>query len=246
MRLAVTNIWDDHDILDSSYENVQYPPENTQNPHTTTQWVSDDCNDEYISIASSSESINTVIISGHNLSNSAVITLLADDTPNWTAPAVSEVITWRADHCVKFFTATAKAYYRITIDDPSNADGFIKIGRIFLGTYTQITPSSILSFTISNQRNDVVQKTETGNVYGSIGSSFRVFKYSFPPISMTMLTTLRTIFSTVGTVKPIYLFNYDTTWTYINPAYVRIAEFLDEEWLGHGKAKYGLTLEEVV
>jgi hypothetical protein len=246
MRLAVTNIWDNHDIIDSSFENVQYPPENTQNPHTTTQWISDDCNDEYITIASSSESINTVIISGHNLSNAAVITLLADDTPDWGAPAVSEVVTWREDHCIKFFTATAKAYYRITIDDPANVDGVIKIGRIFLGTYTQITPSSYASFNITNSRNDVVQKTETGNVYGSIGSSFRVFKYSFPKISMTMLTTLRTIFSTVGTVKPIYLFNFDTYWTYINPAYVRIVDNLDEEWTGNNKVRYSLTFEEVV
>jgi hypothetical protein len=247
MRIAWNNVWDDFDILAASYDGVTFPAANTQDPHLATRWRTSSPASQYITLDNTSgEDVNFIAIAGHNLSNSATILFQANDTDSWGAPSVSETLTWNVGHIIKMISKISYNYYRFSIDDSTNPDGYIEIGRLWIGEYLQINPSSFINFSIQNDRNDVVTETEMGGVYGSLGNNFRVFDYSFPPSPFTLIDDLREMLDEVGTVKPVFLMNYDTDRNYIEPCYARITDPLTEEWQGGARIKYNLKLREIV
>jgi hypothetical protein len=82
----------------------------------------------------------------HNLSETAVITLKGNTTPVFGSPAIDVTPTYSSPSFVKFISGTGTAaslpascrYWRVGITDVDNADGKIRIGKMYLGQYKQI------------------------------------------------------------------------------------------------------------
>lgn len=249
MRFIYDNEWDKYDIDSYSSQDGNFPASNTQNTHSDVVWRATGDTSENIVIDGGSAgaiTANSVAIINHNLSSGATIKFQMHTADAWGAPDVDETLTWRSGTIVKFFTSASKRWMRISIQDAANTDGYIELGRVFCGTYLQIDPSSRAEFSIENVRNDIVLDTDTNNAYGHTGVGYRQFEYNFPPTAYSMISNIRTVWDTVGRYKPFVMMNYDTRYTEIEPAYVRIVNNFTEEWRGHNKISYNLTLRETV
>lgn len=85
--------------------------------------------------------IDTFAILGHNLSDEAVIEIQANVDNNFVAPPFSISVPWSEDNIVSTNPFNDDyEFYKIRILDPTNACGFLEIGRIVGGR----------AFTLSN------------------------------------------------------------------------------------------------
>ncbi len=92
----------------------------------------------------SAQTINTCILADHNLTSSATVTLSGNATDSWGSPSYSLAILSSAntDPSVNYISESYR-YWRLLFDDTSNPDGFISIGKLYLGTYTELQKVNI-------------------------------------------------------------------------------------------------------
>jgi hypothetical protein len=88
-------------------------------------------------------SIDYVAILGHNLTSAATITIYgADDTSGTNA--VNAVITWTTGNIYFPLTsAIEKRYFKITLSDATNTDGYLEIKTIVIGAIFTPTRNGI-------------------------------------------------------------------------------------------------------
>ena len=122
----------------------------------------------------------------------------------------------------------------------------IQLGRIWMGDYLQITPSSLLDFKVTKKRSDI-------NIYGkdrqkiSIpGVSWRRIELSFPVTSNDMINNVYTMYKTVANNKSIIFCNFDTIRGYplVEPLYCSIDGSITFTHNESMKFTYSLNLEE--
>jgi hypothetical protein len=91
----------------------------------------------------SSATNNTLfVLADHNLTSSATLTLEANATDSWGAPSYTNTISPITDPIVEYIDQTYR-YFRIVVSDATNTDGFISIGKLYLGTYSEVSAGEI-------------------------------------------------------------------------------------------------------
>ena len=134
------------------------------------------------------------------------------------------------------------AYAKISITNTNT----IQLGRIWMGDYLQISPSSLLDFKVTKKRSDI-------NIYGkdrqkiSIpGVSWRRIELSFPVTSNDMINNVYTMYKTVANNKSIIFCNFDTIRGYplVEPLYCSIDGSITFTHNESMKFTYSLNLEE--
>lgn len=96
-------------------------------------------NPEWIKVdLGSAKAVTAIVILDHNFTAAATVTLQANATDAWGAPSYSQAITYNADIMVMFLSQTYQ-WWRLTIADTANPDGYVAIGEMYLGTYTALT-----------------------------------------------------------------------------------------------------------
>jgi hypothetical protein len=89
----------------------------------------------------SAQSITCFCLIDHNFTDSAIVTLQANDNSDstaWDSPPFEEVLTVDGQTIYKVFSAVSYRYWRLEIDDNGNPDAYIEIGEIFLGNQLTI------------------------------------------------------------------------------------------------------------
>jgi len=218
------------------------------------------------------EQINTFAILGHNLTSSASIILdmnIADSWPGFT----SQTIIWNEDTILKYFPTIdtdadillcetgdtlitesgdtivseyGYCYFQIRINDASNPDGYIEIGRIWLGTYLQVDPSSLLDFTVTYKNDDVVVFGKGRQKFATKGVTWREFNFSFPESSHTMVSAIKTMYETVGNHSSVIFCNFDdlTDYALVLPCYCSIDGELAFQHSERMRFRYSLRFVE--
>lgn len=249
MRWCVTNLIDDIDIDSYSTQNSNFPASNLSNTILSTTWrTTTIATDAYVvwdAGAGNTFTVDSAILSGHNLTSGATVKFQMHGTDAWGAPDLDETLTWRSDHIVKFFTSTAKRYMRIIITDAANTDDYLEVGRFFAGLKLDIDPSSLINFPVTYARNDLVTITDQRNVYATPGTTGRIFSYQWPATMWTMTQSLRAVYEEVGQWKQFYHFNLNTDYTYDAPAYVLFGGDFKENRIGNKKMNWSMDLIEV-
>jgi len=156
-----------------------------------------------------SRAVNCIGIFNHNLTSSATVTFEGNATDVWTSPTVDESLTvaTNSDGVViprigHFFTSDTLRYWRVTIDDPTNPDGYIQIGRIMFGTYYETTRDMSDDFRV-----EVLDPSEGADNPGEVPiksslSRFRRIRTSFEIIGQAETDKWDAIFERIGQEKP--------------------------------------------
>lgn len=217
--------------------------------------------------------INTLAILGHNLSSSASIVFDFNNTDSWPGE-YQETLTWNEGIILKFLTgyvdtdadyllseagafiiseagsfvitSSGYQYVQIQISDPSNTDGFIQIGRVWIGNYLTINPSSLLDFKVTKKRSDVVIYGKDRQKFAVPGVGWRRIELSFPRTESVMVDSLIAMYKEVATHKSVIFCNFDTRreWKIVEPMYCSIDGELGFKHTHRMGFTYQIFLEE--
>ena len=249
MRIAYTNLIDAGSAPTALTADLLYPVANMQNQRLSKRWRSTSPTAQTIVVnLGSAQAVNTVAILGHNLSGSAAVTIEAHTSDSWGTPALSAItLTYNAGAILKYLTTSQTfQYWRYIIDDPTNTDGYVEVGRPWLGTFIAINPSSLDAFTVTKKRSDIVTYGRDRQKYATEGVGWRNFNLSFPRTGGSALTAIQTMYDAVGNHGSVIFSNFDNLRTFeiVEPCYTSIVGEIDFRHGGFMQFLWGITLEE--
>jgi len=247
MRLIYHNDWDLYTLTESS-ENASYPAENTQDIRLVKTWRTSTASAATIYMDAGSGATATcdcAAILNHNFTASAGICVQAATAQTFASIALSANVTYRSGPMVVYFTSGSYRYWRFNFDETTLAAGYYEVGRLFLGTYVQVDPTSLVEFPVKHVRNDRQTFSRSNQLYADEGVGWKELHYKFPRSTNAMKGSVETMWGSVGLFQPILFMNYDTTFSIIEPLYCSITENIVFEHLRRDEWRYELHLREV-
>lgn len=247
MRIAYSNLVDDATLTASS-EDSRYPVENVQNQRLGKPWrtlvaTGVTC---VVNLGSALD-VTTIAIAGHAFTGSAAVTIEANASDSWGSPSFSTSLTILDGVILKFLAAAQTyQYWRFVIGDDGATVDYLDIGRLWLGEYIQLTPSSTYDFKVSKKRSDMVSYGRGRQKFATIGVGWREFDLSFRSMEGTALTEVQTMYDSVGKHSSIIFCNFDSLRDYelVEPCYCSIENDIEFGHARYQRYDWSLRLTE--
>ncbi len=246
MRIIYQNLWDDYTLVESQ-EDANYPVENTQDVRLAKVWQTETASAATIYIdagTGSTITCDSAAILNHNFTASAGIVVQASTAATFTPVHLSANVTYQSGPMVVFFTSGAHRFWRFSFDEITLAAGYYKIGRLMLGEYLQVDPSSLVEFPEKHVRNDRQAFSKSNQFYADQGSGWKELKYKFVNTNDTMKGKIETMWDLNGKHTPLLLMNYDTSFSILPPLYCAIIKDITFGHLLHDRWEYNFDLRE--
>ncbi|HNR12066.1 MAG TPA: hypothetical protein PKM59_02000 [Thermodesulfobacteriota bacterium] len=206
MKILYKNLIDDVTAtMTFSSEVATLPGTNVLDDQRGKVWETTGCASEWVKLVfPGNKYFNAIALAGFNLSASATVTLQANMSDDWTSPAVEEEFeVWEPvigfdeglygehgyggyltdDEMPKYTTmvrflaaAYAYPYIRLLIEDLDNEDGYLDIGRVFIGEAYEPYGYHDWDWKLIAVDPSVVTKSEGGQAYKDIKSPFSLVK----------------------------------------------------------------------
>ncbi len=195
MQIYYNNKIDATTIVTESSSVSGSPATDVQRPHLVRRWKTTGITDESLSFFMGVGTPYTpaiAILAGHNLTASAVVKIQGHTANTWGAPDVDITM----DRVGDVYTATvgfsSKLYWRFHIADGTNPDGFISVGRMWLGGILAINGPSSSS---SEEHGDTstISQSRTGQVFGDVGYRYRRYDLFIPYWTSAMKANIETM-----------------------------------------------------
>lgn len=248
MRIAYLNLFDSATAVTASSEDILYPVENLDSPRLAKEYRTEDASAQTIVVdLGAAQDVDTIAIISHNISASADTVIEANASDAWGSPSFTTSLTWQSGMILKYLSsAESYRYWRFSVDDGTNADGYVSIGKLWLGERIQITPTSLLNFSVRKVRDDVVVYGRGRQKYANAGEGWRRFDLRFPRTRTTTLSAIQTMYDTVGNHTSVIFSNFDTIRDYeiVEPCYCSIVGDLDFSHRRGMQFEYTLRFEE--
>jgi len=159
---------------------------------------------------SEAKNIKALAILDHNLSSTAVITLMGNTSDAWGAPAYSQVIAWNSKKIGYYLDQTYR-YWRLQISDQLNTDGYIEIGELYLGDYLEPGKNYSYGWDQSTSVFETAAKSRAGVEKKSLDYLQESFQITFDRIPETDIDSLLSMLRAIKNeatrmVKPAWFF----------------------------------------
>jgi hypothetical protein len=248
VRIAYDNLIDSATAPTALTEDILYPIENVQNQRLAKKYRTTDLTAQTVVVdLASAQDVDTIAVLEHNMTASSSTTIEAHTADSWTSPSFTTTLTYNSGPILKYLSsAESYRYWRFTFDDQTNTDGYIAMGRLWLGTYLTIDPSSLLNFSVTKKRSDTVTYGRDRQKYATEGVGWRSFRLSFPRSSQAMVESLLTMIDTVGAHGSVIFSNFDTdrSYTIVEPCYCSVVGEVTFRHTRRMRFEYSLELEE--
>lgn len=201
--------------------------------------------------------VDAVAIMGHTITAGASIKAELNDWNEWNytdgsgSSIIQRTLTWNEDTILNFLSSRAKwQYVRFTINDPGNAAGNFEVGRIWIGKYLTISPSSLDDFRVTTQTTDRVIRGINRQKWADEGVQWRRFELTFPKTdgtsAMSMLAKVQRMYDYVGNAHSLIFCNFDSIRDYqiVEPCYASVVGEISYTHRKRQSYGWGLTLEE--
>lgn len=177
---------------------------------------------------SSAVDVDRAFILTHNITSGATVNLQGNATDVWTSPSVDVTMVWGADYITYVFSATESyQYWRITVADSSNPDGYIEMSYVSLSE-DLIMPGMDTGQIISKKTNSRATKSIGGQLYGDRLLDFKAAQINLPDIEESKRTEINTFFDTVDITRPFILLIWEDDLDIEPPIYCALTEEI--EW----------------
>lgn len=195
--------------LTASSEVATLPVENVLYELRTKVWRStNDTDENIVADLGSAKSVTAAIFVNHNWTSGGTYTLQAHTSDSWGAPAYSQALTHHADVIIFHLSQTYR-YWRIRIQDGSNPDGYVELGRWFLGTYVEPSANFRYDWTEDVIDTSVIRMTRASAEQISAKPMYRLFGISFTH-STTDFDNVKAIVDAKGTSNRMFIaFDWD-------------------------------------
>ena len=179
IRFSFHNLIDDATLTPSS-QVASLPASNLQNPSPTIIWRTTDKDSENLLVdLGDPQNSSLIVLLNHNLKPDANITLQANSSDSWSSPPFAQTLNWHEYLIIKYFDQALYRYWRLLISDSTNQDGYIQIGRLWIGTFYQPTHDISRNFTVEHVDPSIVSYSASGTKYVTQRTPFRRLNISF-------------------------------------------------------------------
>ena len=196
----------------------------------------------------SAQNFTAIALLDFNASASADYKVYANSSNSWASPAYSLNLTESSDPIIEYADQTYQ-FVRLYFRDETNADGFVSIGKLYVGTYSELTGNlknipwgSVKGDALQVATNRAVSGKADSHVYARVAAF--VTQY-FPTRASGDLATLIAIweatFNIVTGQRPSILVHYfydESTNLYLCRC---LTERFDTEYPNY--AHYGVSLQ---
>jgi len=207
MRFLYTNEFDDTDYtITENSENASYPVENARDPQLTRKYWTTGDSAEWVKLdggASEAITANCAFIAGHNLTNGGTYAIEGNNTDSWGTPTVDEAITHAAGVMWKAFTSDDLRYWRFNLVDAANPDGVLKVGRLGLGTYFDLSVYAQSFFSRNYVDTSKMKRGLTGQVFANEGITYLEYDFTFDFLTNADRLNLEAMWTANKKAKPI-------------------------------------------
>lgn len=119
----------------ASSELVTLPASNIKHIWKSRVWRATGDASEWIRFdMGAATAVRAFALVGHNFTSAAAVHVQANATDVWTAPSLDVTVAWHEKVFVHLWNADQSyRYWRVTISDAANPDGYVEAGRIYLG-----------------------------------------------------------------------------------------------------------------
>ena len=210
--------WDAATVTASSSSASELGAANVVDPQPSKVWRSTGDTAEWVKFdLGSAKQITCIGLFNFNFTSGATVTLQANASDSWGAPSYSQALTIAADsdsvvlkRLVYFLDQTYR-WWRITIADASNPDGYVEIGRVAAGQY--YAPTRNIQEQYRYQGQDPSERERLPGAWSPSVSRarYRTADVSFPFANQTQADKFWAIFDKVGNETPIILSVEPTT-----------------------------------
>jgi len=248
VRIAYSSKTDYATITASSELSSDTPATNVAHDFLSRYWSSTGTSgaavDEYLYFDfSSPQNLTCLFLFDHTLSANGTATLEAGSTTGYSD---FSIVLTRTDHVLMAFFSETWQYWRVHFQDPPGGSGWIRIGRLFGGTYFE--PSR-------NFRNHFRRKlidpsesgeAESGERYWNIRKELWEITLEFHLLPESLQDSFENIFRTVGNHQPFVLSldpqNHPAEWSH----YVLLATPLEFAVQLLDRANFSLEFREMM
>lgn len=155
-----------------------------------------------------------IIIDDHNLTSSATIVLEENGSDSWGSPSGSAAISWSQDRILVYLSSGSYQYNSLVISDQTNPDGFISIGNLFIGTYTELTVNFAYGYGRDKTPVEDIQTSSAGmenSRFYNWREMVSMNLYLLPAADITLLETMMEALGdkSTGKFNPLW-FNEDS------------------------------------
>ena len=214
--------------ISSSSDGSDNPDDNAVKADVGKVWRTDSDTTEWIKfdLVVTTKKVDCVSILTHNLTKDATVTFEGNASDSWGSPTVDETLTVATDsdgsvidRITHYFTQATLRYWRVTIDDPTNPDTYIQVGRIMFGEYYDTTRDITADLRVETLDPSEGEKSP-GTVHDiTEKAAYRRIRTSFAFVSQTETDKWSAIFKRISNKDPA-LICWDTTRATIDSAYV--------------------------
>jgi hypothetical protein len=222
------------------------------------------------SLGAHHDTMSAVALVGHNLSSSATVTFSFNATDSWPG-ATTQTVAFNSGVMLTYFTSFTPEYFttetpdylvaetgehlvtsydypyaKVTISDPTNADAYVEVGKVWISQSVSVSPSSLLDYTVELKSGDVVYHGRGRQKYGITRDPWRRFELSFPESGYDMIEQIEAMHDDVGNWSPIIFANFDSLRGYslVEPCYCTIDGDVSFRHSDKMKFAYALAMEE--
>ena len=190
-------------------------------------------NNQWIKLAyAEAVDVDIVGIFGNNFTKDATVKIQANATDSWGAPTVEETMVYTkngfksnelgidvGEWTYQFSSTQSYKYWRIFVDDPTNLDGYIKIGFVFMDEKT-VFPGMAVNQVFKRNTTSETAFSVSGQAYGLKRLQYNEAAFTFPVVTETEKSTIDTFFDTVDTTTPFMLLVWEDSLDVQRPLYV--------------------------
>lgn len=243
-------------LFTASSEDEDYPANNLQTDNYSQTWRTEDVATAYTVVQDfgAATECDTCFLGNVNLTSSATVKIQANASDSWGAPSVDETITVSGlglspphrNLYHELASAETYRYWRISISDTGNTNGFYEVGEWWLGSRTTLdaTQQPEVEHREIYDRNNIEHVTEYLQKYVYSRADRRTFVLNFNKITKTTMNTLRALERAQDGSGLPFVFVLDTSATPYEGFFVRIAGDVTVEQSAPTYYDIPLTLEE--
>jgi hypothetical protein len=143
------------------------------------------------------------ILWNHNFTSGATLTLQANASDSWGAPAYSTAVTRYSGFVIAAINQTYR-WWRLVVADAGNGDGYLKAGYAYLGGYFAPT-YGYTNRTCSLVDPSIIAASADGQFSAAQHTQYKELGYEFAAVLDADRSTLETIWASIGTYKPHFI-----------------------------------------
>lgn len=201
----------------------------------------------------SAQEVEACILMDHNFTSAATLLLEADDADSFDSDGgsaqFSEAMSWASAQILHYLSAAeTRRYWRISVTDAGNTDGYIELSELFLGPYVELSANYEEGFTEETEFVLHQNRTPYGIGRDRFFNTRMKCEFSFRGMVASDITALKalitaTVSRSLGTLKPFW-FNMDSA--VVGDTYLVKIESLPVDHMTRSYYEMSIVLEEVV